>query len=265
MLIDPIDVVPVDEMFESAEHKQVAARTIDYVRETLQTADSRLTEFLSSAEQDVMRSVLRRLPDVRYVMFGGYRGAERKRAIIIPSYFVNEYLDFQIGAIEIVPDTDREVLSRSDYEKALLALGLDADRFGDVIVNDDRAQIFVDSSVEQFVVERLTRVGRFRATVTAIDPERVDVASESVEIERTVASLRLDSVAAAGYSSSRTKMAREIKAGQVKLNWNLIVKPDVEVKTGDVISMRGRGRVVIEEVLGETRKGRLRIRLRKSL
>lgn len=124
-----------------------------------------------------------------------------------------------------------------------MALGLDADRFGDVIVNDDRAQIFVDSSVEQFVVERLTRVGRFRATVTAIDPERVDVASESVEIERTVASLRLDSVAAAGYSSSRTKMAREIKAGQVKLNWNLTVKPDVEVKTGDVISMRGRGRV----------------------
>lgn len=265
-LTDPIDVVPVDEMFESSEDKRIAARTIDIVRQTLQTADSRLTGFLNPTEQDVMRSILRRLPDVRYVMFGGYRGAERKRAIIIPSFFANEYLDFRIGALEIVPSSDGEVLSHGDYLGSILSLGLSRDRVGDIVVNGGRSQVFVDASIQQSVQGTLARVGRFRATVSVIDPERVEVAYENVEdIERTVASLRLDSVAAAGYSASRTKMTKEIRAGQVKLNWSLTTRPDVEVKTGDIISMRGRGRVEVQEVLGETRKGRVRIRLRKSL
>lgn len=265
-MTDLTDIVPIDELFESQEERLLASRTLDIVRETLQTADPQLTGFLDPMEQNVMRQVLRRLPDVRYVMFGGYRRAERKRAIIIPSYFVNEYLDFQIGAVEIVPDSDGELLSQQDYLGAILSIGLSKDTVGDIVVSESRGQAFVDASVQEFIERTLNRVGRFKATVSIIDPERAEVVPERVEeIDRTVASLRLDSVAAAGYSESRTKMAKDIRAGRVKLNWNPVIKPDIEVKTGDVISIRGRGRVVVQEVLGETRKGRVRIRLKKLI
>lgn len=265
-MADAFDEIVVAEQFKSDEDRLIAGRTLDLVRQTLQTADPQSMGFLNPAEQDVARAVLHRIPDVRYVMYGGYRGAERKRVIVMPSYFLNEYLDYQIGAIEIVPETDGEAVTHGDYLGAILALGLNRDKVGDIVVCADRAQVFVDSALEQHIETTLTRVGRFRATARSIDPDRVEVVPERVEeIERTVASLRLDSVAAAGYSTSRTHMTKEIKARRVKLNWNLVLKPDIEVQVGDVISMAGRGRVVLEEVLGETRKGRVRIRLKKLI
>lgn len=265
-LADAIDGTMIEEQFRSSEDRLIAKRTLDLVSQTLQTADPQSMGFLNPAEQDVVRSTLHRVPDVRYVMFGGYRGAERKRVIILPSYFLNEYLDFHVGAIEIIPEADGEMVAHGDYLGAILSLGLNRDRVGDIIVCADRAQVFVDAALLQHIEAALTRVGRFRASARSIDPDRVEVVPQRVEeIERTVASLRLDSVAAAGYSTSRTHMTREIKARQVKLNWSLVLKPDTEVEVGDVISISGRGRVVLEEVLGETRKGRVRIRLKKLI
>lgn len=265
-MVDILNEVRIEEFFASDAERQMASRVVDLVRQTLQTADPRTTGFLDPAQQEVLRQILQRIPDVRFVMFGGYRNAERKRAIIMPSYFINEYLDFQIGAVEIVTDGQGESLSHRDYLGAVLSLGLNRDRIGDIVVLEDCGQVFVDAGTQEFLETTLTRVGRFRATARPIDPDRVEVAPERIqEIERTVASLRLDSVAAAGYSTSRTKMAREIKARQVKLNWDQVTRPDVLVSAGDVIAMPGRGRVVLDQVVGETKKGRVRIRLKKLL
>ncbi len=64
---------------------------------------------------------------------------------------------------------------------------------------------------------------------------------------------------------SRTAMAREIKAGRVKLNWSEVNSPSEDVKEGDVLSIRGRGRVEIAEAGGTTRKGRIHLSLRRLL
>lgn len=78
-----------------------------------------------------------------------------------------------------------------------------------------------------------------------------------------MASLRLDAVAAAGFGVSRTKVVREIKAERIKVNWQVIPNPAHQVAQGDIISFRGRGRVVIQEVQGTTRKGRISILLQR--
>src|SRR5690606_31151046 len=83
------------------------------------------------------------------------------------------------------------------------------------------------------------------------------------EIKATVASLRLDAVAAEGFGMSRTKMVREIKAERVKLNWQPVSNPALAVKEGDVLSLRGRGRVVVAQVVGTTRKGRTSVVLQR--
>ena len=70
-------------------------------------------------------------------------------------------------------------------------------------------------------------------------------------------------LAAAGYGVSRTKLVREIKAERVKVNWQVIANPAHQVEAGDVISLRGRGRLVLHEVQGTTRKGRISILLQR--
>ncbi|HHY47545.1 MAG TPA: hypothetical protein GX506_09640 [Firmicutes bacterium] len=77
-------------------------------------------------------------------------------------------------------------------------------------------------------------------------------------IRGTVASLRLDAVAALGFSTSRTKMAEEIKAARVWVNSRQVLDPSHQVRVGDAITARGRRvSVKLQEVTGETKKGRM--------
>jgi len=102
--------------------------------------------------------------------------------------------------------------------------------------------------------------------VREIDPEQIAVEPERVrEIKATVASLRLDAVAAAGFGTSRTKIAREIKGERVKVNWKLVNNPAHEINPGDVLSIRGRGRVVVEQITGTTKKGRIGLVLKRMI
>ena len=48
-------------------------------------------------------------------------------------------------------------------------------------------------------------------------------------------------------------------------NWAEETRPDVELAEGDVISVRGHGRVKVHAVQGESRKGRLFIEVETFL
>src|SRR5690606_27247364 len=85
------------------------------------------------------------------------------------------------------------------------------------------------------------------------------------EIKTTVASLRLDAVASAGFGLSRSKLAPAVRANQLKLNWQSVTSPSATIKEGDVISLAGRGRVEVAEVRGESKKGRIQLLLKKRV
>ena len=83
------------------------------------------------------------------------------------------------------------------------------------------------------------------------------------EIKATVASLRVDSIAAAGFGMSRSKAATEIAADKVKLNWQTVKNAAQSIKEGDVLSMHGRGRLEVTEIRGQTKKGRISVVLKR--
>ena len=49
---------------------------------------------------------------------------------------------------------------------------------------------------------------------------------------------------------------RLIRGGAVKVNWQPTTSPDKVLEVGDVISMRGKGRLVLVEIGGLTKKKR---------
>lgn len=88
---------------------------------------------------------------------------------------------------------------------------------------------------------------------------------DPVIIRGTVASLRLDTVAALGFSTSRSKMTEEIRAERVCVNSMSVTDPSKQVKLGDTITAKGRRTIVkLEEVTGQTKKGRLGIVISRS-
>ena len=51
----------------------------------------------------------------------------------------------------------------------------------------------------------------------------------------------------------------------MKINWQPVKSASQTVKEGDIISMRGRGRLEVAEVRGQTKKGRTVVVLKRYI
>ena len=128
------------------------------------------------------------------------------------------------------------------------------------------AQFVAEKTLQHFLIGNLTQIGAAPVVLTEISAAELQQKEEKVKIiNATVADLRLDAVAAAGYGVSRSRMSDEIKGLNVKLNWKEAKKAAQAVNEGDVISFRGRGRVEVTEIRGTTKKGRISITLKRYI
>ena len=84
-----------------------------------------------------------------------------------------------------------------------------------------------------------------------------------MEISAIVASIRLDNIVSTLAKTSRSKAQEILKQERVFLNHQVETKSSKEVKQGDIITIRGKGRFEFKEIAGNTRKGRFVIRIDK--
>ena len=84
---------------------------------------------------------------------------------------------------------------------------------------------------------------------------------QGAQMRDTVASLRLDCVLAAGMSLSRARAAEIIRQGLVQRNHTPEERVDTLLEAGDLLSIRGFGRIRLTEIGGRTRKDRISIQL----
>ena len=110
----------------------------------------------------------------------------------------------------------------------------------------------------------LTLVGRDKVKITkaslndAINFKRdFDVSTVSV------ASLRLDAVVAAITPLSREKGIKAIELGLVTHNYELATKGSSQVNDGDIISVKGYGKFVINLTDQVSKKGKIKIKAMK--
>ena len=120
--------------------------------------------------------------------------------------------------------------------------------------------------MEDFLLLHLESAGRTRLKVSpvplsALTPPKVEVKL----IRDTVATLRLDAVAASAFSLPRSRAADLIASGRVQLNHRECTKPDRTVAQGDVISCRGMGKAAVKTVGGLSKKGRIMIEVERYL
>lgn len=112
----------------------------------------------------------------------------------------------------------------------------------------------------------VTSAGRVKLSISEIELSDLSVPELKVkEIRDTVSTLRLDAVAASGFSMSRGKAQELISSGRVQLNYRETLKSDAPVAQGDVISARGLGKFEVAEVGGLSKKGRTALLLHRYL
>lgn len=248
------------------QERQIGVRVLDAAEQAWKINRPQVTDFYDPYEQNVAKSVLTAIPEVGVAVFGGYSRAERARLTVYPQFYLTEAIEIPIRVMQARGNFSFVQIKHGDYLGSLMGLGLKRDKIGDILCLEDGCQVVVAEEVADFILQHWRQVHEVPIEVWEIDPEQIAAEPERVrEIKATVASLRLDAVAAAGFGTSRAKIAREIKNERVKINWKPTTSPAHEVKVGDVLSVRGRGRAVVEQITGTTKKGRIGLILKRMI
>lgn len=249
------------------EERLIMAKVLDGAERALDRSEPVWTDFFDPHQRDLALNILRQEPSVRAMAFGGFRRAERQRLVLVPSFYLTESIEPALAFYRIKPEKKSDVeWTHRDVLGSLMGLGLRREKTGDILLAPDEAQVIVASEVAPVIEGEWRKIGSVPVLVEMIDPEALAVIPERIkEIRTTVSSLRLDAVAGLGYGVSRTRMAREIKSERLKINWQTVHDPDHPVKVGDVLSIRGRGRVVVAEITGHSKKGRIGLVLHRLL
>ncbi len=212
------------------------------------------TDFLDMNEQQTLFTL-----KTKFRLFGGYEGAERAVACFPPPYSEPENGDYPISFIEVVSTAGRytERLTHRDYLGALMSLGIKRETLGDILVCENAAYVTALDRMAEYIREGLKEIKRTPVKCTVLK-ELPEVSLPVPTPARTVvASDRADALLASVFNLSRSEARAFFASERVFINAKATVRPDEKLNGGDIVSVRGKGRVKIVSFSGETRKGRL--------
>ena len=233
------------------------------------------SEFLNLNELNILHTTPKNMLLSQYKTYGGYGLSERQMAAFLPDALYYDY-QYPIQIIEISPVNRKfaEELSHRDYLGAVMNLGIERCKLGDILMEDGKAILFVNEKkvilfakeeLASYIMEHLTRI-RHTTVKTSILPAFEDSYEPRYEeLKGTVASVRLDTVLSLAYPLSRSKVTGLIEGARVFVNGKLVTSNGYRLKEGDILSVRKMGRIGYNGILSETKKGRYMVSIRKYI
>lgn len=232
------------------------------------------SSFLDLRQRSLAEMMSRSRSGLIYGFYGGYEDAERVIEVFFPEGFMtgeNVSQHFRnipgenpLTVIRADLKKGSPVLSHRDYLGALMGLGIRREMTGDILVRQDGADIIVMKEIAEFLLLNYMKAGRANLHLSEVSTEEIIYSAVGREkVFESVASLRLDNVVSAAFHVPRSRAAEMIAAGTVFLGGICEKKADRQVREGEKIVLRGKGKTVLKEIGGKSGKGRIMITLEK--
>ena len=246
-----------------SEDNEWLSRCEDFEQSVQKYKSVRFSHFVSPHEQAVFKTQYRLSPDVKCSSYGGSEDAERVILAFYPDFLELDESEFPIVALcisNIGSATHRDVLG------SVLGLGIKRDMVGDIYFDSGKAYVMCERTAADYIMFNLKTVGRQKVEVTECPADAAfSLRHEFEMVSVIVSSPRLDAVLAAVCRLSRNDASKHIASENVNVNFKAESNPDKKLSEGDVVSVRHHGRFVVESALGETRKGRIILEIKKYI
>ena len=250
----------IDKIAQTAEDKLLLAKLWDKISAGIRRDIPAHTCFLSPREQEMARYLFGEQSGL--VRFGGYGDAERKMICYLPDYLDVDNL-YDAGSPVVCLHAEYyegDTLSHRDFLGALMGAGIARDTVGDICTGKGCCDFFVSAEIAPYILQNFSSAGRTRLHLTQVPLNQAAVQEPEVkELRDTLASLRLDSVISAGFRIGRSQAAQFISAGKAAIDGLPCEKPDKTVTEGTKRSVRGLGKIKLQTVGGQTKKGRISV------
>ena len=230
------------------------------------------TNFLDMYQLELVETFLKKTNNSNYLFWGGFEQAERKSLILYPTKMNVTMISKNYSKImEVIridlPEKDQGKYFHRNYLSAIMKLGIEREKIGDILVENSGADIIVLNEVGDFLTRELPMLKRFEDSKIYIKSienlNQIEVKTKDFKI--IVPSLRLDNFVSDLAKTSRTKALDIIKNERVFVNGKLETKISKSINIEDTITIRGKGRFVVKELTGTTRSGRSIVMIRKFI
>lgn len=248
------------------EEQMIRKRFVDLSHIAYSRGIPMFTDFLSMNEISILNTTKANDLATTYYTFGGYDFAERQMAMFVPDALFKDR-QYPIVSLKIqakYPKFAQEITHR-DYLGAMIHLGVDRSRIGDIIVKDKGKEgyVFCHEKMAQFFCDELTQIKHTAVETVVCDlPDEISK-PDLQEIKGTVSSLRVDSITALAIHQSRSSISELFKEQKIFINGRLAKTNSQLLKEDDILTIRGYGRFVFKEILSTTKKDRLYVLLLK--
>ena len=220
------------------------------------------TEFLSEADLSCFYEALPEIGSIPYTLSDD---TDQERVMI---RFGSEdelgYIeDFPIEILLIKPNAEKfaDKLTHRDFLGALMNLGIERDVLGDIKVFEKHAYVYSHEKIAEYIIKNLSFVKH--TAVKILKVESIPEISEKALVTKLVqvASLRIDAVVSRAYNLSRKDSIECFMQKKIFLNGRLMENSSKLIKEGDKITLRGKGRFLVSEVLGTSKSGKINLKL----
>lgn len=249
--------------YKKQEDKICLSQVLDKIEFSKTREKIEYTDFLDMYQVSLVENFLRKINIKTYQLYGGYEEAERKVLFVYPEKYDDKMLEKNYDKIlKIVrvtlPEEEKGQYSHRNYLGGIVKLGLKREKVGDIIVQEQGADIITLEEFSGILKQELPSLTRFENSKINVE-EIQNLQKREVKVEQVkiiVPSLRLDNFVSDLARTSRSKAVQIMEQERVFVNGQNEKKASKQVKLGDIITIRGKGRFVIKEFNGTTRSGR---------
>ena len=265
------------------ESQMLCKRFIELARSAEYKYQNTWSTFLSMSEISLFYENAANEIDVPYSTFGGSMDAERKMICFHgETYLVEDaqttryrneriltYEEYQsfypIECIQIEPLNQKfaDDLSHRDFLGAIMNLGIERTTIGDILLKDNIGYVYCQQGISDYITSSLDKIKHTNVRCRKIPLKDLQIEPNFIDISGTVSSVRLDSVIAAAFKTSRSQMIGYIEGGKVFVNGRETLSNSYNLKENDIVSVRGMGKFIYVGMNHQTKKGRYSITIKR--
>lgn len=225
------------------------------------------TDFLNEKEQAIISKNMN-LDNAFF--YGGNENADRKILVFYPGKIdeglARKSLNSVLSVLRIeLPNEMKGEYEHRNYLSALIKIGIERSRIGDILVDNDGADIIIFNVNKEFIKQALMELTRFKKSrFEEIDIENVRNKIDNFEdMTIVVASMRIDNIVSELARCSRSGADEYIIDERVLVNYKTVLKGSKLVENNDVVTIRGKGKFIIDGLVRNTKNDRYVLKVRK--
>ena len=250
----------IDKIAKTPEDRLLLAKVWDKINAGLRKSIPANSCFLSPRELEMTRLLFGEPEGLH--RFGGYADAERQMLVFLPEYMDEESLFWEDSPVVCLRAVyyEGDSLTHRDFLGALMGAGVARETVGDICVGKGSCDFFVTREIAPWLLQNFYSAGRTKFRLSEIPLTEASIPEPEIkEIKDTLASLRLDALISSGFRIGRSLASDYVNAGKATINGLPCTKSDKTVSEGDKISVRGLGKIKLQQVNGQTKKGRISV------